>query len=110
MKVFMLQKRGFRAIACANKAHFCWVEFYPNSPHFSADEADINFIDTWLQGWEKSENGFDIPSPQGFLPWKQEIEDRVRYLPERWQLLSQAFFFAGLSSNEAVGVLLEAQP
>lgn len=106
----MLEKHGFRAIACANETHFCWVEFYPNSPHFTADEADINFLETWLQGWEKNENGFEIPSPQNFLSWKQEIEDQVGKPPEHWQLLSQTFFFAGLSVNEAVGVLLEAQP
>ena len=103
MQVFMLQKHGFRAIACANETYCYWVEFYPNSPHFSADEINIGFLETWLQGWELRENAFDMPDPEAFSPWKQEVEKEVDRLPKNWELMSRAFFLARLSVNEALG-------
>jgi hypothetical protein len=116
MRVFTLQRHGFRAIACANETHYCWVEFYPHSPHFTWDKEAIAELDNWLKDWEKTNQ--EIPNLSEFCNWKQDVEKRVEELswmeeseieeikiPEHWELLSQTFFLAGLSINETVGTL-----
>jgi hypothetical protein len=46
-----------------------------------------------------------MPDPEVFSPWKQEVEKEVDRLPKNWELMSRAFFLAGLSVNEALGAL-----
>lgn len=117
MQVFMLEKHGFRAIACANETHFYRVEFYPNSPHFTWEKEAISELANWLKDQEKTD--WDIPELMNFPSWKQKVEDEIESLswegqmeereinlPEYWDLLSQVFFLAGLSTNEAVGALI----
>jgi len=104
MQVFFLQRHGFRAIACADKERYCFVEFYPNSPHFSSDFGETMHLEHWLKGWTKDEN-WELPCFSKFEAWKKEIEERLEKKPEHWNLMSQTLFIAGLSANEVVGTL-----
>jgi hypothetical protein len=106
MQVFLLQQYGFRVIACADKTHYCWVEFYPNSPHFTFDTAKLGQLESWLKDWEDfDEKSWEISSVEKFPIWQQEVEDQVNKLPAQWSLISQTLFLAGLSAKEAIEAL-----
>lgn len=104
MKVLFLQRHGFRAIIGADEEQFCFVEFYPNSPHFSADIGKTKQLEQKLSTWTKDED-WEVPSLHNFEAWKNEVERYLEKKPKYWDLVSQTFFFAGLSTTEATGAL-----
>jgi RNase adaptor protein for sRNA GlmZ degradation len=112
MQLFLLQQHGFRVTACADETHVCWVEFYPNSPHYTWEIEEVTQLESKFKDWERINS--EIPKLEDFSNWKQQVENRIDDLswqeqsdeviaeiPERWDLISQTLFLAGLSVNEA---------